>query len=89
MFAEEEAIVFPIFGNENDLIYSGTWRNMQELKNLFFCSTGNGLVSFWFISKLLLEKHIRFEERILFQPRSRRFSKYEQLAALAKQQLRG
>jgi len=39
----------------------------EESAKTCISQTGNGIMSFWdLFSKLLWEKHIRFEERILF-----------------------
>jgi iron-sulfur cluster repair protein YtfE (RIC family) len=79
-FAEEEAIVFPILGNENDLIYQALAEH-EELKNLF--SQQEMDYEFLIYLQVALEKHIRFEERILFN-QIQEVANTEQLAALAK-----
>ncbi len=62
-FAEEEAVVFPILGNENELVQQAIAEH-AKLKNLF----SHEEMDYEFLNYLqvALEKHIRFEERILF-----------------------
>lgn len=62
-FAEEEAIVFPILGIENELIQQALGEH-AELKKLF--SQDEMDYEFLNYLQVALEKHIRFEERILF-----------------------
>ncbi|MEB2785854.1 hemerythrin domain-containing protein [Algoriphagus persicinus] len=62
-FAEEEGVVFPILGAENELIRQALAEH-AELKKLF----AQEEMDYEFLNYLqvALEKHIRFEERILF-----------------------
>lgn len=62
-FAEEEAVVFPILGMENELIKQALAEH-AELKKLF--SQEEMDYEFLNYLQVALEKHIRFEERILF-----------------------
>ncbi len=62
-FAEEEAVVFPILGMENELIKQAIAEH-AELKKLF--SQEEMDYEFLNYLQVALEKHIRFEERILF-----------------------
>ncbi|SFB03284.1 cation-binding protein [Algoriphagus aquimarinus] len=62
-FAEEEELVFPILGNENELIQQALTEH-AELKKLF--SKEDMDYEFLNYLQIALEKHIRFEERILF-----------------------
>ncbi|PZX50674.1 hypothetical protein LV84_03986 [Algoriphagus ratkowskyi] len=62
-FAEEEAVVFPILGNEDELIKQALCEH-SELEKLF--SQEDMDYEFLNYLQIALEKHIRFEERILF-----------------------
>lgn len=63
-FAEEEQYIFPVLGNENPLVAEALsqHREIEKMANQDL-ATAEELTSF----KDLLEKHIRFEERQLFQ----------------------
>lgn len=63
-FAEEEQHIFPVLGNENPMVAEALsqHREIEKMANQDL-ATGEELTSF----KDLLEKHIRFEERQLFQ----------------------
>jgi iron-sulfur cluster repair protein YtfE (RIC family) len=62
-FAKEEAVVFPVLGKDNELIQQALAEHV-ELKNMF--STVEMDYEFLNYLQIALEKHIRFEERILF-----------------------
>lgn len=62
-FAEEEAVVFPVLGKDNKLIQQAIAEHVV-LKKLF--STVEMDYEFLNNLQIALEKHIRFEERILF-----------------------
>ena len=77
-FAEEEAVVFPILGKENELIQQAL-REHAELKKLF--SQKEMDYKFLNYLQVALEKHIRFEERILFN-QIQEVANADQLAAV-------
>lgn len=62
-FAEEEAVIFPILGKENELIKQALAEH-AELKQLFSQEEMN-YENLNYL-QVALDKHIRFEERILF-----------------------
>lgn len=62
-FEEEEQYLFPILGNENDLVQRALNEHLR-LRNLFeFTDTSDELLT---SIANELEGHIRFEERVLF-----------------------
>ena len=63
-FAEEEQHIFPVLGNENQLVAEALSQHneIEKIANQDLATVAE-LTSF----KDLLEKHIRFEERQLFQ----------------------
>jgi len=87
-FAEEENALFPILGNENatspELSASLVARAVQEHRELekLFADNSNVEDTLRRIADLL-DKHIRFEERELFEVIQRNATE-EQLQALAK-----
>lgn len=62
-FEEEEALVFPILGKEDELVKQALAEH-AELQQLF--SQEEMDYEFLNYLQIALEKHIRFEERILF-----------------------
>lgn len=79
-FKEEEAVVFPVLGKENELIQQALAEHV-ELKKLF--STSEMDYEFLNYLQIALEKHIRFEERILFN-QIQEVANPDQLAAIEK-----
>ncbi len=77
-FAEEEAVVFPVLGKENELIQQALAEHV-ELKKLF--SQEEMDYEFLNYLQVALEKHIRFEERILFN-QIQKIANADQLAAV-------
>ena len=78
-FAEEENVLFPILGNENALVERAVGEH-RELEKLF-ANDSNVEQSLREIS-VLLDKHVRFEERELFEV-IQRSATDDQLAVLA------
>ncbi len=62
-FENEELYVFPVLGNENELVKQALAEH-RELKRLF--ESENDLHKSIGLIEEELEKHIRFEERVLF-----------------------
>lgn len=79
-FKEEEAVVFPVLGKENELIQQALAEHV-ELKKLF--SEEEMDYEFLNYLQIALEKHIRFEERILFN-QIQEVANPDQLAAIEK-----
>lgn len=77
-FEEEETVVFPILGKGNELIQQAIDEH-AELKKLFSQED----IDYEFLNYLqvALEKHIRFEERILFN-KIQEAASADQLAAV-------
>jgi iron-sulfur cluster repair protein YtfE (RIC family) len=79
-FADEEAVVFPVLGKDNELIQQALAEH-AELKKLF--STAEMDYEFLNYLQIALEKHIRFEERILFNE-IQEVANADQLASIEK-----
>ncbi len=62
-FEIEEKLLFPILGNQNELVKQ-TLAEHRRLKRLF--ENGNDIHKSISLIEEELEKHIRFEERVLF-----------------------
>lgn len=62
-FEIEEKLLFPILGNQNELVKQ-TLTEHRRLKRLF--ENGNDIHKSISLIEEELEKHIRFEERVLF-----------------------
>jgi iron-sulfur cluster repair protein YtfE (RIC family) len=77
-FDVEEKYVFPILGNENELIRKAVSEH-QRIKQLFESNTEISKNISWIEEEL--ESHIRFEERILFGE-IQKFATAEQLQSI-------
>ncbi|MCC6864831.1 MAG: hemerythrin domain-containing protein [Ignavibacteria bacterium] len=76
-FETEEIYLFPILGNDDELVKQAV-KEHRDLKNLIKANPDNQ--NRFSMIKELLEKHIRFEERILF-------NKIEQIATIEQLQI--
>ncbi|MEP0711000.1 hemerythrin domain-containing protein [Algoriphagus sp.] len=79
-FEEEERVVFPILGSENELVQQALAEH-SELEKLF--SQEEMDYEFLNYLQVAVEKHIRFEERILFN-HIQEIADADQLAAVSR-----
>lgn len=80
-FELEENYIFPILGNDNDLVKKALAEHRRLIR--LFTESDDILKSLSLIEEEL-EKHIRFEERILFN-QAQKVATQKQLAIISKQ----